>query len=140
MARKNTKQTQLINNQELPFDTPELPARGTVYKDTCRQIAALAKAGKLDTDMAAGTIAQARSLAGVIDRASGLGGRKQETYALAGLHKQLAELLGRLSGTGGDESAAAAFLRLMAESDTTGPAGDGLEPLPAPPDLEVAAG
>jgi hypothetical protein len=136
MARKNAKQTQLINNQELPFDTPELPARGTVYRDTCRQISALTKAGKIDADETAGTIAQARSLAAVIDRASGLGGRKQETYALAGLHKQLAELLARLSGGGVGEDAAATFLRLMAEDEPT-PAG---EPLPAPPALEVAAG
>lgn len=138
MTRKNAKQTQLINNQELPFDTPELPARGILYRDVCRQISALRKAGKVDEDEQAGTIAQARSLAAVIDRASGLGGRKQETYALAGLHARLAELLAALSGTAGASDAGAALMRLMAEADVTPagpPADDELEQLE--PQLEA---
>ena len=119
MTRKNTKQTQLINNQELPFDTPELPARGTIYRDVCRQISALRKAGRVNEDEQAGTIAQARSLAAVIDRASGLGGRKQETYALAGLHARLDELLARLAGTAGATDAGAALMALMGQADVT---------------------
>jgi hypothetical protein len=131
MTRKTKKQSELINNQELPFEVSTLPQRGTVYKDTCRQLTALRKAGKITGDEQLGTMAQARSLAAVIDRASGLGGRKQETYALAGLHRQLDELLRGLSGARGATDAAAAFLELMAGDDE-------LEPTGGPARLEAA--
>ena len=72
--------------------------RGAVYRGVNRQVTALVRAGRLDLDLEAGTIAQARKLAGVIDVASGLGGHKLETYALPQLNRELRELLGVLSG------------------------------------------
>jgi hypothetical protein len=70
-----------------------------LYADVNRQVRALVAAGTVDPEAQAGTVQQARTLAAAIDRASGLGGRKQETYALSPMHKQLDELLARLSGT-----------------------------------------
>lgn len=80
----------------------ELPERGALYHDVNRQVRALVAAGTVDLELQAGTIQQARTLAAAIDRASGLGGRKQETYALASMHKQLDDLLARLSGVASD--------------------------------------
>ncbi len=96
MAKTNA--TKKENGETLFNVDADKSSTGVVYRNVCRQIRALADAGDLDLDSRAGTIAQARSLAAVIDRASGLAGRKQETYALAGLHKQLAELLAQLTG------------------------------------------
>lgn len=99
MARKRASFSQL---ERLHLDGIDEPgsSRGAIYRNVCRQVRALAAAGTLDVELEAGTVAQARSLAAVIDRASGLAGRKQETYALPQLHRELRELLDKLAGRG----------------------------------------
>ena len=100
------------------FDPTPGHNTGQVHAQVCATIRA-ALAGQLtDAKLDAGIHAQARSLAGVIDRASGLGGRKQETYALAGLHRQLAELLGQVRGRA-TPTDLEALLRELAEPTPT---------------------
>lgn len=71
---------------------------GPIYQGVCRQIRDLIDSGTIDRDTHAGTIAQARSLAGSIDRVSGHGGTRQATgMQLAALHAQLDALLARLT-------------------------------------------
>ena len=97
------------------------PARGqtgTIYRSVCASINAAILEGLTDRKLDAGLHSQARSLAGVIDRASGLHGRKQETYALAGLHKELSALLASIRGQA-VTSELDEFLRTLAEPDTT---------------------
>jgi hypothetical protein len=73
--------------------------------------------GLTDPKLDAGLHAQARALAAVIDRASGLGGRKQETYALAGLNRELTAILERVRGVQ-SSSELDDFLRTLAEPET----------------------
>ena len=99
------------------------PARGqtgTIYRSVCASIQAAVSDGLTDRKLDAGLHAQARSMAGVVDRASGLGGRKQETYALAGLHKELAAMLALIRGQA-VTSELDEFLRTLAEPDTAAP-------------------
>ena len=96
------------------------PARGQtgqIYRSVCGSIQAAIHDGLTDRNLDAGLHAQARSLAGVIDRASGLAGRKQETYALAPLHRELTALLGRIRGQA-VASELDDFLRTLAEPET----------------------
>ena len=96
------------------------PARGQtgqIYRSVCASIQASIRDALTDAKLDAGLHAQARSLAGVIDRASGLHGRKQETYALAGLHKELGALMARVRGTQ-VSSELDDFLRTLAEPYT----------------------
>ena len=109
------------NTLPLDGDPGGGPSRGTVYHDVCHQIAHLRQQGSLDADAEAGTIAQARSLAAVIDRASGLGGRKQETYALASLHRELRELLAILADRPVDDDELDGFTIDDAAPDLTPP-------------------
>ena len=75
-------------------------SRGPVYQGVAKQIRALVAAGRLDKDLMAGTISQARTLADSIDLASGHDGSKPEYgTSLAAMHHQLDELLARLGGT-----------------------------------------
>ncbi|MFW5473696.1 hypothetical protein ACOCJ5_10330 [Knoellia sp. CPCC 206450] len=86
---------------------------GPVYQGTARQIRRLTASGSfkgetqiIDPDMWAGTIAQARSLAASIDRASGHGGRPQANgVPLAQMHMQLAALLAELNPEASTEEA-----------------------------------
>ena len=74
-------------------------SRGPVYQGVAKQIRELIDDGTIDKGKQAGTIAQARSLAHTIDLKSGLGGVDPEYGAsIAAMHKQLDELLVRLSG------------------------------------------
>ena len=86
--------------QDSLFDSPKRKvSRGPVYQGVAKQIRALIADGALDKDARAGTIAQARSLAHTIDLKSGLGDAEPEYGAsVAAMHKQLDELLVRLSG------------------------------------------
>lgn len=115
MARKRTA---VAGSQgQLDVDVDGLPLRGVLYADVNRQVRALEATGKLDPDLQAGTIQQARSLAAAIDRASGLAGRKQETYALAPMHKQLAELLTVLSGRQSEGAGLVELLERLERAD-----------------------
>lgn len=80
------------------FAGPDVAQTGQVHRSVCASIRASIGDNLTDAKLDAGLHAQARSLAAVIDRSSGLGGRKQESYALAGLHAQLRELLSRIRG------------------------------------------
>ncbi len=112
MARRDTER-----DQELA-GIGELAQRGALYHDVNRQVRALVAAGTVDVELQAGTIQQARTLAAAIDRASGLAGRKQETYALSPMHKQLDELLARLSGVAADSPPGLAdILAALASAD-----------------------
>lgn len=74
-------------------------SRGPVYQGVAKQIRELIGDGTIDKGKQAGSIAQARSLAHTIDLKSGLGGVDPEYGAsIAAMHKQLDELLVRLSG------------------------------------------
>ncbi len=86
--------------QESLFGEPKRKvSRGPVYQGVAKQIRALIADGALDKETMAGTIAQARSLAHTIDLKSGLGDTEPEYGAsVAAMHKQLDELLVRLSG------------------------------------------
>lgn len=86
--------------QESLFETPTRKvSRGPVYQGVAKQIRELVADGTVDKDKQAGTIAQARSLAHTIDLKSGLGGADPEYGAsVAAMHKQLDELLMRLTG------------------------------------------
>ena len=99
------------------FVDPAQSQTGQVYRDVCASIRASISQDLTDAALDAGLHAQARSLAGVIDRASGLAGRKQETYALAGLHRELGALLARVRGQA-VASELDDFLRTLAEPDT----------------------
>ena len=101
------------------FVDPGARETGQIHREVCAAIRASIAAALTDVQLDAGLHAKARSLAGVIDRASGLGGRKQETYALAGLHKELGGLLARVRGVQ-VSSELDDFLRTLAEPDTTG--------------------
>lgn len=96
------------------FEAPDKRAEGPVYKDTCKQLAAMVKAGTLDPDTDAGRMSSARSLARSIDMASGRGGRKPDTYALAGLHKELRETFRDLRGAAAGDGDAAELAAILA--------------------------
>jgi hypothetical protein len=76
------------------------PETGDVHRAVTRAINAAIKDGSTDRALDAGAHAAAKSLAAAIDRASGLGGRKQETYALAAMHKELRDQLRAIRGQG----------------------------------------
>ena len=98
------------------FDTVGKATTGQVHRSVCASIRAALADHLTDAKLDAGLHAQARSLAAVIDRASGLDGRKQETYALAGLHKELGALMGRIRGVSvADELGD--FLKSLAEPE-----------------------
>ena len=101
----------------LPLDL-NAAQTGQIHRDVCAAIRASVDDGLTDARLDAGIHAQARSLAAVIDRASGLAGRKQETYALAGLHKELGVLMARVRGVQ-VASELDDFLRTLAEPDRT---------------------
>ena len=78
---------------------PAKRSRGPVYQGVAKQIRGLIAAGRLDKDLMAGTISQARALADSIDLASGHdGGKPEYGTSLAAMHHQLDELLDRLGG------------------------------------------
>ena len=99
------------------FIDPAQSQTGQIYREVCASIRAAILEGLTDARLDAGLHAQARSLAGVIDRASGLAGRKQETYALAPLHRELTALLARVRGQA-VASELDDFLRTLAEPET----------------------
>lgn len=92
-------------------------SRGPVYQGVAKQIRELVKAGKLDKELMAGTIAQARALADSVDLASGHGGGKPEYgTSLSAMHSQLDALLLRL---GGDTGSIDPFTELLGELANT---------------------
>ena len=86
---------------QLPGIVDDAVQTGELHRAVVRQINAAIKDGSTDRALDAGTHAQAKALAAAIDRASGLGGRKQETYALPSMHKELAGLLRAIRGQQG---------------------------------------
>ncbi len=93
----------MTRNNEPPalFDAPPFKkVYGPVYKGVSRQINALKKAGHIDMREQAGTIAQARSIAESIDRASvplASGRPSTAGMQLASLHERLESLLATLA-------------------------------------------
>lgn len=109
------------------FDPPKVKApMGPVYQGVCAQIRELFPTDDAEAQarkrQLAGTIAQARSVAGSIDRVSGypLGGvatRQAAGMQLSSLHERLDSLLLRLSPEGAEVDAFEQLQRDMAEAD-----------------------
>lgn len=101
---------------QLPVDMPKQKraSPGPVYQGVCAQIrklqalAVIDDPGKGEDGRHDGLIAQARSLAGSIDRASGHSDPRHQAsgVSLAALHERLADILARLDpdeATGGPD-------------------------------------
>ena len=99
------------------------PTRGALYRDVNVTVHRLVADGKLDPELEAATIQQARTLAAAIDRASGLAGRKQETYALAPMHRELSAILDKLAGRQGEGAGLSDLLEALATADQPQPGG-----------------
>jgi hypothetical protein len=109
--RNNTKSTGKSRAGSAGAALPGLedhgPTRGgAVYRGVREQLAALRKSDPDRLEQLAGIAASAKQLGHSIDVASGRGGGKVETYALAQLHKELREHLALLAGadTGADDA------------------------------------
>ena len=101
---------------EALFPAPKAKSLGgPVYQGVCEQIRILTSEHGLDKQANAGTIAQARSLAGSIDRVSGHNTKQASGMQLAALHSQLDALLERLAPSTDD-----AFTQLLEEMNNAG--------------------
>jgi hypothetical protein len=98
---------------------PSAKDRGHVTKCACDECDGIAQ-GKA---RAAGTIAQARSIAASIDRVSGhRGGRQASGVQLAAMHEQLDKLLARLDPDGSSDEFAQ-LLQEMRDAEEAGRVG-----------------
>lgn len=115
--------TRRTDPEDALFPEPATRGRtrgGPVYQATARQIRHLFpkgdEAAAIRREQLAGTVGQALSLAGSIDRVSGHEGTAQANgVPLAAMHAQLDVLLERLAGTGKTDP----FLELVAEMSRT---------------------
>lgn len=102
---------------------------GPVYQGLNRTIRKLAADEGLDLDRHAATIAQARSLAASVDRASGHdGGRQASGMQLAALHERLAALVALLMPEQQEADPFAAFLDDLASTTEDAEHGDATAP------------
>jgi hypothetical protein len=118
MSSRRRRDTDDLEQMAMVLAGGDGPAtRGATYRDANRTIARLVADGRLDAELEAVTIQQIRQLAAAIDRSSGLAGRKQESYALTPMHKQLAELVDRIMGRQSEAAGLSELLDALAAAD-----------------------